>query len=196
MGRLYSFLFPRKLRRAARRPFGLLAGVMFFSGWVRGSRIDGLFQSAVERASQMGYEAGVARGLPLLFCHAGKCLIPLLVYMLLTVVVVFVVCRIVIDFPAFTKAIFWSLTRAYEHYPSRKEMQRLVMLPSALCVTVLADGFVSFAAFCLSAICLNSLSKSYEMKRLNSLTRDIFRMRPHLNNMAPQLMDDGEMHDD
>ena len=176
-----EFVAPQaETRKLNGKGLWLIVGAFIGSGWLRGGYTNLLIEPGIGWLSQQCHNFVVQQQLPSVICLVTPAVTRLLILGAVTFLVISVMSRLILDFPAFTRSVFWAVTRSYEHKPSRRETLRLVMLPSALCVAVLANGQISLAALALSIWYLRYLLKNYQIRRFDPPTHSIQKLKPQV----------------
>jgi hypothetical protein len=147
--------------------------LLFVSGWLRGLIFSGCAPSSPRQFNEM---LAYLLGLDI----ANVWLLSLVSFstaIVVTFAITWTVSRVVIDFPGYTKALFWGVMRAYEHNLSKAEARILIGMPAFMSIAVFATGYTSLAACLWAAISIAFHSSSYNMKRLKSRTDDLMKAR-------------------
>lgn len=189
MNLLFRLIIPKFIRNALRRPCWLLLALFVCSGWLREMLLGSFGENLLYRLSSAAYQAAKYHQFSDSICSVAYAITLATLATLVTLTVIVMVGRVVIDFPAFTKAMFWAVTRSYEHKLSRVETLVLVGIPSAMSVTILATGVVSLAGFFLTVIGMLFHSTSYDFSRLKKRTDDVMKMRSNTSLVTPPIAD-------
>lgn len=171
----------RRLRSSMRNSWFLVIVLFLASGWFREIVFaDYIWNATKFLNDQLAHSLG--RGNSIVWI---RLLLGFATAASMTFSITWIVSRIVIDFPGYTKALFWGIMRSYEHNLSKTEARILIGLPAFMSVAIFATGFVSLAACLLSAISLAFHSSSYNMKRLKHRTDDFMKMRSQVGLANP-----------
>lgn len=181
MNLAYRIIFNRQVRNWLRKPWCLMFILLICSGWLRGLLLGELTSIATRKCKDLL--------LSFLDSYSFASHLVGLIFFVLSLVatfsIIWIISRIVIDLPGYTKALFWGIMRSYEHNLSKAEAKILIGLPAFISVGVFATGNTSLSACLLAGISLAFHSSSYNLKRLRSRTDEIMKTRSHLGVITP-----------
>lgn len=181
MNSIYRLIFRRRTRNSLRNSWQLVVALVATSGWLRE-----LLQNSFLADVYIYARDGVL-GTSSIFTHPmwDHWLYQFGFSFLSTMTITWVISRIVIDFPGYTKALFWGIMRSYEHNISKAEARVLIGLPALMTLSILSSGYMSLSACTLAAGSIWFHSTSYNLRRLKHRTDEFMRSRSHVGLATP-----------